>query len=115
MTKDLPSLWPGLIGVCGVCAIVVGLLLFRARRKKQRGERPPIETMLLRPPGHSLRIRLVEADEKMTNDFVSAVIIAAVGSVFWGYFGNVFFGAKLREWFAEHGGYSAMFKGNFCP
>lgn len=51
-------------------ALILALVIDRRRRKKV--ERPPQEEKLLRPPGHSLAIRLDELQDAILNDILWA-------------------------------------------
>ena len=52
---------------------VLGLVFWRRR---SRGERPPVESRLLRPAGHSLRLRQEALSEDMMLSLVSSLITA---------------------------------------
>lgn len=55
----------------GLGAVVIGLILWKDRKK-----RLPFTRKIVRPPGESLRVRLLELDEKLNDGLVQLVLSA---------------------------------------
>ncbi len=75
-------LWAGLIPL----AVLLAAVSIDRWKRKHRGERSPLSEKLLRPAGHSLRLKLDELDETFDFWFVgtallSVTAVGAIGSV----------------------------------
>lgn len=107
----------GPVAVGGILSslVILGLVLWQKRRRDRLGIEPPIRTNLLRPPGHSLQLRLEELQEKWNDTLLGSVILgAALGFLFSGV-GAVVFKAESRQWIDEHGGWAGLFTGRLLP
>src|SRR5438105_13893340 len=56
--------------------LVLGGAVFGVIRWKERKKRLPFTQKILRPPGESLRLRLIELDEKLNDCFVQLFLSA---------------------------------------
>ena len=74
--------WTPLVGAVAGCLLVFGalfgILWFKKRKREQRGERPPQEEKILRPPGYFAICRLDELAEKLAWVVLHAVASGAV-------------------------------------
>lgn len=60
--------------------LVLGLVIWIEQQRRQQVEKPPQTEKLLRPPGHSLSLRLDQTIESiLTNGWVSSVCAIICG------------------------------------
>jgi membrane protein implicated in regulation of membrane protease activity len=76
MKFDITTLCVGLAAFVPVFALLVAAVI--ERRGRRRSEKPPQQEKLLRPPGHSLGLRLEEIQDKMLNDILIACLLCAI-------------------------------------
>ena len=107
--------WAFPIGVLVAALLTAGLLLWQRRRRSQRRERPPIQTKLLRPPGHTLAIWLQEREEGLFTPI--AVLALCAGGLFagWAAVGPILVSSGVAQWRADHGGWVAFLRMPLLP
>jgi len=101
---------PASIGALLSACVVVGLLVWRRQQRRRLGVRPPIETSLLRPAGHTLQLRLQESEEKSTTVLLSVMFYGAVTALLTAVFMAVFLNPKFAEWMAQNGGLAVFLR-----
>ncbi|MGO8930873.1 MAG: nuclease-related domain-containing protein [Limisphaerales bacterium] len=107
--------WAFPIGVLVAALLTAGLLLWQRRRRSQRRERPPIQTRLLRPPGHTLAIWLQEREEGLFTPIAVLAVCAAGLFAGWAAVGPILVSSAFGQWRAEHGGWAALLRMPLLP
>lgn len=114
---QLPDISPWALP-CGAlvsAGLVFGLLFWQRWQRKRRGERPPQTEKLLRLPGHSLSLRLIEADEKEVNAVTQAMLAGGSLSLLLSLAVPLLWNDSIRHWMATNGGWSAWFQPKVLP
>jgi len=70
------GLWSVLLAALAPLIAVILASIFD-RRNRMRAEKPPQTERLLRPPGHSLMIRLDESIDRILQDILTACVLSA--------------------------------------
>src|SRR5437899_5725025 len=106
----LPILNPWAFPVGAGLALLLpfGLIYWQRRRRRIRGERPPIETNLLRPPGHSLSIRLQEKEESSSTAIAAMAFCGGMLSLGSAMFGSFLFGGAVEQFRHQHGAWLTL-------
>jgi Nuclease-related domain len=103
------SIYTSLVGMLAVVGLVVVILFWQRRQRKLRGERPPLETRLLRPAGYSLSIQLQEKEEKLLQGFIVLVWCGAGMAMLVSAMILPFLKPEVQLAVAQHGGWIAVF------
>ena len=95
--------------------LIFGLVLWQRWRRRQRCERPPVQSKLLRPPGYTLAIWLQEREEALLTPMAVLTVCAAGLVAGWAAVGPVLFSSSFAQGRAEHGGWPAFLRMPLLP
>jgi len=109
------SLWTLPLGALAAAVIIIGLMLWQKRERRRRGERPPQPEKLLRLPGHTLALKLTEADQKEEKAMVTAIFTGAGLALLVSVVVQLFWNDGMRRWMTANGGLSAFLRPNVWP
>jgi hypothetical protein len=84
-------------------------------RRKVKKERPPIEEMLLRPPGYSLQERLEDYRMNCMEYLIRAMLFGALLTALIAYIGFSWVESGMSGWLKANGGFAALFLPKLLP
>jgi hypothetical protein len=103
------SIYTSLVGMLAAVGLVVVILFWQRRQRKLRGERPPLETRLLRPAGYSLSIQLQQKQHTRLQGFMVLVGCSAILASLVSALVPPFLKREMQLAVAQHGGWIAVF------
>ena len=115
MPPTIISPWAFPIGALMALLLTMGLLYWQGWRRRQRRERPPIQSSLLRPPGHSLSIRLLEKGDALFTPIAVMAVCAAGLVAGWAALIPILLSRPFGIWLTEHGGWIVFFHTPLLP
>src|SRR2546425_1824096 len=107
--------WIMPVGAVAAACIILGPVWWQRRWRRRRGERPPSTRNLLRPPGHTLSLRLDDCQEKLVKFLAIAVGSGAVLALLLTLLMPIVFNGEVRAWIVANGLQHSLFSRQLLP